>query len=114
MDAGMKAVYEEIIEIAKNDDVITYSELASRTDNAPTGIGPILDRINNIERCEGRPMLSAVVISKSRNIPGAGFFKLAKKLGLQSDDEGNVKFWLKEIRRVHDYWGEMRRRSHTC
>ena len=114
MDAGTKAVYEKIIKVAQNEDVITYSELASCVGISNLGAIPILDRINKIENCEGRPMLSSVVVSKSRNIPGDGFFRLAKDLGLQSEGEGNVKFWLKEIRRVHDYWGKRRRRSHTC
>ena len=109
MDAKTKAVYEEIIKVAQDEDVITYSELASRTGNTPTGIGPtILDGINRIENNEGRPLLSAVVVNKNRNIPGDGFFDLAKSLGLQSSGEDNVKFWLKEIHRVYNYWRKRR------
>ena len=120
MDAKTKAVYEEIIKVAQNEDVITYSEVARRAgintnwNGWRARIGAILDHINRIEHCEGRPLLSAVVVRKSSNMPGAGFFRLTKTLGLQSSGEDNFKFWLKEIRRVHDYWGEMRRRSHTC
>ena len=104
MDAGTKAVYEEIVKVAQSEDVITYSKLGRRTGNAPTGIGPILDGINKIENKAGRPLLWAVVVSKTRNIPGDGFFDLAKSLGLQSSGEDNFKFWLKELRRVHDHW----------
>lgn len=104
MNAETKAVYEEIIAIAQSENVITYGEVARRTGNAATGIGPILDRINRTEHDEGRPLLSAVVVSKTRNIPGEGFFRLAKELGLQPIGEDNIKFWLKEIHRVHNYW----------
>jgi len=106
MNAETKAVYEKIVKVAKNEKkgVITYSEAASCVGISTLGIIPILDRINRTENSEGRPLLSAVVISKSRNMPGDGFFKLAKELGVQSDDEDNINFWLKEIRRVHDYW----------
>lgn len=108
MDAQTKAVYEEIIKVAQNEDVITYSKLGSRTGNTSMGVVPILDSINRIEHREGRPLLSAAVVSKSRNMPGRGFFNLAADLGVKSGDEDNFKFWLKEIRRVHDYWRKRR------
>ena len=106
MDAETKAIYEEIIKVAQNEDVVTYSELARRADISIwlPRIAPILERIIKIEHSAGRPLLTAVVIRKSDNMPGSGFFRLAIKLGLHSDGEDDFKFWLKEIRRVHSHW----------
>ena len=113
MDADTKTIYEEIKEIAKNEDVVYYGEIAPsvgldmRLHNDRRRIGAILDGINRTEYSEGRPMLSAVVISKSRKMPGPGFFKLAIKLGLHFSGEDDFKFWLKELRRVHNHWSEI-------
>ena len=50
-------------------------------------------------------MLSAIVISKAENIPGPGFFTLAKELGLYAS--GNREpFWDLELKRVHEYWAK--------
>ena len=113
MDADTKTIYEEIINVAKNGDVVYYSEIAPligldlKSTKDRNRIIAILDGINKSEHSEGRPLLSAVVISKSRKMPGAGFFKLAIKLGLYSGGEDDFKFWLKELlRRVHDYWAK--------
>lgn len=116
MDSETKAVYEEIIKIAQNEDVITYSELARRAGISIwiPRIAAILEHINEIEHSAGRPLLTAVVIRKSDNMPGAGFFKLAIKFGLHSSGGDNFMFWLKEVHRVHNYWsesGETRRQA---
>ena len=112
MDADTKTIYEKIKEVAENGDVVYYSEITPsicldmRLHKDRRRIGAILDGINRTEHSEGHPLLSAVVISKSRKMPGPGFFKLAIKLGLHFGGEDDFKFWLKELRRVHDYWGE--------
>lgn len=112
VDAETKTIYEEIIKVAKNRSYTYYGEVAPligldiRTNWGRKRIGAILDGINRIEHDDGCPLLSAVVIRKSANIPGAGFFRLTKKLGLQSPNEDNLMFWINELRRVHDYWGE--------
>ena len=110
MDADTKTIYEEIKEVAKNGDVVYYSEIAPsicldmRLHKDRKRIGAILDCINRSERDKGRPLLSAVVVRKIQKMPGTGFFRLAKDIGLQVRGEDNFKFWLKELRRVHHHW----------
>jgi hypothetical protein len=48
-------------------------------------------------------MLSAAVIHKEDNIPGPGFFALAKELGIYNQ-KNDVLFFVNELKRVHDYW----------
>ena len=50
-------------------------------------------------------MLSAVVIRRDTNMPGHGFFTLARKLSLYGGGD-NLKFWLDEIKRVHKHWAD--------
>ena len=68
-------------------------------------IASILDGISTVEHRSGRPLLSAVVIRKDTNIPGQGFFSLAKKLGLYNGDD--TLYWVEELRHVHKYWSQL-------
>ena len=65
----------------------------------------ILDGISRAEHDAGRPLLSAVVIRRDKNMPGNGFFTLARSLHLHRDGD-DLQYWLEELRRVHDYWLE--------
>ena len=107
MDADTKAVYEEIVKVAKNDKkgITTYSEVASSARIGDWRIGVILDGINKSEHRAGRPLLSAVVTRKDTGMPGAGFFKLAKALGLY-DGGDDLEYWSKELHRVYAYWAK--------
>ena len=51
-------------------------------------------------------MLSAVVLSKSGGMPGAGFYKLARDLGRMSSGEGDVEFYMKELTKVREVYKE--------
>ena len=110
MDEETQIIYEKIREVARDGIYVNYGDIAPligldmEMPEDRDRIGAILDCINRIEHKKGRPLLSAVVILKDANMPGAGFFKLAKCLGLQSQDEDNLMFWINELRRVHDYW----------
>ena len=106
MDEKTQIIHEKIRDVARNGIYVNYGDIAPLIGLDPHSpkLFAILDCINRIEHKKGRPLLSAVVILKDANMPGAGFFKLAKCLGLQSQDEDNLMFWINELRRVHDYW----------
>ena len=104
-------IYQRLQQVARSYDVTTYSEIAplagldmNRQDDR-NRIAEILGEISRNEHINGHPMLSAVVIHKEDNIPGPGFFTLAKELGLHRDNN-NFMFFIRELRRVHDYWGQ--------
>jgi hypothetical protein len=48
-------------------------------------------------------MLTAVVVHRDNNIPGKGFFELAKELGLQKGED-DLTFFAHELTRVHATW----------
>ena len=112
MDADTKTIYERIKEVAKDRDrgYVNYGEIAPlvgldmEQPEDRRRIGAILDRINRVEHCAGRPLLSAVVILKDENMPGKGFFDLAKELRRQPPNEGDLLFWVGEFQRVRAYW----------
>ena len=65
----------------------------------------ILDEISKAEANLGKPLLSAVVILKDENIPGDGFFKMAKEISVYDGDD-DFRFWIRELKQVHDHWGQ--------
>ena len=109
MGATARTIYNEIIEVAKNRDCIYDSDLAniaSLSEYSPDDRGLIFIILDNISRAEyllGRPLLTAVVIGKTTDMPGVGFFDLAQKLG-EYDGDDRLLYWRKELRRVHNYW----------
>lgn len=104
-----KDIYEELKRVARAKDVTNYSALGrmfgldvSKKEEL-SAIANILDEINHYERKHNRPMLSAVVINKQKNMPGAGFFVCAQKLGKYLGYK-ELLFWLRELFDVWNYW----------
>ena len=108
-----QAIYDRLKTVAKGGDITYYSEIAPlagldmATEVGRIRIAQILDEINHYEDGYDRPMLSAVVILKEYNMPGAGFLECARHLGKyhRGDDEKNrLMFWIRELEKVHNYW----------
>jgi len=101
-------VYEKLKQVARAGSLVTYAEVASLADSGITNPrGPRLIRIlHEICGCEvqqGRPMLGAVVVRKTDNRPGEGFFREASGLGLFRGSD-KIAFWTGELNRVYSYW----------
>ena len=109
MLTGAQDIHEELLRVAKTSGYVNYSDVAPLAGlnmelaHDRNQIARILDGISQSEHDAGRPLLSAVVVRKDENMPGNGFFTLAKRLGLHTEGD-NLDFWLAELRRVHDYW----------
>ena len=101
-----QAVYERLKEVARASGVIHYSQIAPIAGVGPRNLGQILGEVCQGELHQGRPMLGAVVVRKDSHIPGQGFFKSARKMGLfqGSTDKDKREFWVQELRKVHGYW----------
>ena len=69
-------------------------------------IGKILGIISTYEFQQGRPMLSAIVIHRDDNIPGGGFFELARELGRLGPGEDRLAFRCGEVVRIHEVWAQ--------
>lgn len=61
----------------------------------------ILGEVSTDEARAGRGMLSALVVSAGDNMPGSGFFELAKKLGRKGDD---LTVWMNELNKLAGVW----------
>ncbi len=107
-------VREYLIDLASKGKIIYYQQLsdacnlgldmqASEWDRAE--IGRILGEVSTYEHENGRPLISAIVLSKGSLYEGDGFFKLAEELGFGSwktlRDSG---FDMQQINACFDYW----------
>ena len=109
MEAGEQAILLRLIEVAKVRGTTFYSDIAPLagldlgSEVGRIHIAQILDKINRGEASDGRPLLSAIVLSMEENRPGEGFFRLAEQLGMYRGGDWDT-YWLKELQLVHDYW----------
>lgn len=105
-----EAIRESLILAAKRGDVVYYSDLAQAIGREVKGphwavhIGRILGRISSQESEDGRPLLSAIVVSRDSKLPGEGFFTLGQELRLVEPGEDEVAFARRQMRRVYEYW----------
>jgi len=105
-----QTIYERLSEVAQGREYVNYSDvapIAGLNMESPADrneIADILDGVSQAEHDAGRPLLSAVVIRIDSNMPGKGFFTLARRLGLHRAGENDLTFWLRELNRVYDHW----------
>jgi hypothetical protein len=88
--------------------VVTYREVSDLVGLDPrdpaqrTELSQMLRAVSLHEHQQGRPLLSAVVVSQDTGIPGSGFFTLLRSLGVYGSDEHSL--FRQELQRVHDHW----------
>jgi hypothetical protein len=105
-------IYAKLREVARSGRLITYGELAplANLDLASladrTKLANILGEISTHEHEQNRPLLSAVVVLGGESVPGEGFFKLARDLGVHTggNPDQNLAFFVREINRVYAEW----------
>ena len=101
-------VLGELIRVAKARQTITYGDLASRVGlSFPLQLAPHLNQIGEQETANGRPLLTAVVVSKDKRMSGEGFFALARQSRLSNNSDPRT-FWESELNKVHNYWSEQK------
>ena len=90
--------------VAKAKGTVQFVELATVADMPLDGdedvaaLGRVLDEIAEQEVAAGRPLLPVLVVHGTRNMPGAGLFKFAKKNKLQKGDD--LTFFATEMAQV--------------
>ena len=103
-----REVREVLIERAKAGDIIPDVELtrnitAIQLEPQSFALTIMLREIAAEENAAGRGMLTAIVVYSSGDMqPGPGFFDLAGRLGKNTSEI--LRWWIKELTRVHAYW----------
>lgn len=105
-----QAVYDRLVEAARAGKFVHYDELAKMlgidmsNEHWAVQVGKVLGRISEDEVAAGRPMISAIVVSKDTMLPGKGFFTLGQQLRRTEPGEDEIAFAVRQIKRVHGYW----------
>ena len=108
MDQALRGM---LIAVARNQQTTTYSEVAITCglEVREPELARRLDEISTHEHCGERPLLSVVVVHQDGDrMPGAGFFRLARELGVQTRRADNIVFFAQELRRCWELWGANR------
>ncbi|MCA9500577.1 MAG: hypothetical protein KC588_15395 [Nitrospira sp.] len=104
-DRAIDQAHAVLVQIARSEDLISYSNLCSRIpaiqlEPHSYAMREFLGEISTAEHHRGKGLLSVVVVYKHGDQhPGPGFFELARGLGYQVDDE--TQFWIDQLRVVY-------------
>lgn len=110
-----KKIREKLIEIAQKQTNITYQKLSDECKlgldmSNPDHNNQLAHMLGNIsvdEYFNGRGMLSAVVFRSDTNMPGEGFFNLAKELGklkTSAKEKDKLDFFVSELKELYAFW----------
>jgi hypothetical protein len=108
-DAQWNAAKEEmrksLVSRARDEGTMHYTELTTKIPSIhfaadDHGLHHMLGEVSEEEDAAGRGMLSVIVVHKEGDqMPGPGFFVLAKKLGRDTSDR--VRCWADELTKVY-------------
>lgn len=123
----VKETYDVLVENAKSGKMTFYGELpvfnelkGRFKDAASKLIGLIVGACGEYEVTKGRPLISAIVISKDTGEPGRAFYSLSivpHNLCLDTWEGQDIEppsivinkrqeFWLTELQASLEYWGK--------
>jgi hypothetical protein len=97
-----------LAESARTKKMISYTDFMhqirsiSFTIPHDSRLPQFLAEISTEEAEAGRGMMTALIVRKDGERPGAGFFQLARRLGLDVSDP--EKFWMGEVNKVFASW----------
>ncbi|WP_040496395.1 hypothetical protein [Fulvivirga imtechensis] len=106
-----------LLKHARVNSTITYSDLNQKCElglNFELGqdrdyIGELLGEISEYEHSKGRPLLSAMVLHKSKDLDqGDGFYKLCERLGFGNAYELKADRRFEKLQRdkVYEFWND--------
>lgn len=104
---------EALIAVAARRRVIAYSDLVTKIRSLnlephSDHLAHMLGEISTAEHEAGRGMLTVVVVHKHGDqMPGPGFFQLARSLGHVTKDQ--EAFWIGEMEKVYGAWSAGRK-----
>lgn len=104
-DAVIKEIRDILIELAMQpEETISYTDLANEIKSARidprSELNAFLEVISRREYKEGRGILT-VLVGIGGGLPGAGFFSLARELGLKGSD---ADIYMKQCEVVRSCW----------
>ncbi len=109
-ETAKEEMRQALVERARKRQTISYTDLVAgiKSIDVPRNSPAFWDMLGEISTAEdaaGRGMLTVIVVHGiGDTLPGAGFFKLARRLGrVFTDDRA---FWAQEFDRVYGSWSD--------
>ncbi len=102
-DREVKLTEQLLLMIKSKEKSITYGELGNRI-NPPMnarGMGGCLESICILCHDLGLPLLTAMVVQKSTNLPGDGFEVMLKRFGKYDPDKTMLSLFHDEVHAIH-------------
>lgn len=102
LERHLAAARDYLVHAARFHQVVDYGDVYRAMGTGRGYIGQVLDELNRREHAAGRPLLSAIVVTKQGGAPSRGFFTVATELGVY---EGGDKqsFWTEQRDRVWNF-----------
>ena len=103
------AIYARLTEAARRGKTVTYADVGTAGEldvGDPDDMARLVKELEAIaehETAAGRPLLVVLVAGADTNMPGKGLFKGAKKRKIDRGED-DMTFFIREMKRVHDYW----------
>ena len=98
--ANYLEVRAQVHQAAREGRILYYSDL--NTNRA--FYGKWLGIISEEELTAGHPPISAIVVAKGSERPGAGFYQLCRESGFAQPTESDEDIWQRAVVAVHDFW----------
>ncbi len=98
--ANYLEVRAQVHEAAREGRILHYGDL--NTNRA--FYGKWLGIISEEELTSGHPPISAIVVAKGSERPGAGFYQLCREFGFAQPGESDEDIWQRAVVAVHDFW----------
>lgn len=102
LERHVQAARDYLVHAAHYHQVVDYSHVYRAMGTGRAYIGQVLDELNRREHAAGRPLLSAIVVTKEGGAPSRGFFTVATELGLY-DGGDKQSFWTEQRDRVWNF-----------
>lgn len=100
--------------VAKAGGTITYGALCREMqadhmlslEPHSSALAGLLGQVNVLEYEAARPLLSSVVVQADDPVPGDGFWRFVRVLGIDpgSSEQARLRFWVEELNRCHSFW----------
>lgn len=113
--SAYQIVHDRLVKAAHERSRVFHSEVRGLLESLPGDpvlrpeVDEVLAQIASDEHRDGRPLLTALVVT-GKSIPGNIFFSSARDLGVlsSSDPAEEMRFWMSEEARVYDAWAGVR------
>ncbi len=93
-------IRQRLIQAARVGEVVFYQDLGVGRGKV---LGQILSDVSEYEHDKGRPLLSAIAVSKVKGMPNEGFWNIAPVPYALPNKQRPV-YWARELMKVIDGW----------